>query len=156
MPPLYEVYLSAVGGDPECILDKPGVPYVTKLLNQYGLGVTEEQVQKGYEHEEWSGQHSFTWTEFRVFTIWQAMVSSASHELPDCALAEWERKEELTEVEVSNGSVPAVSASSGTRSRRETNKIPKAPEPATESSSAATAGEAEWEFCGRICKRQRK
>ena len=152
MPPLYEVYLSAVGGDPECILYKPGVPYVTKLLNQYGLGVTEEQVQKGYEHEEWSGQHSFTWTEFRVFTIWQAMVSSASHELPDCALAEWERKEELTEVEVSNGSVPDGSASWGTRSRRESNLIPKAPEPATDSSSAAT----EREFCGHICKRPRK
>ena len=149
MPPLYEVYLSAVGGDPECILDKPGVPYVTKLLNQYGLGVTEEQVQKGYEHEEWSGQHSFTWAEFRVFTMWQAMVSSASHELPDCALTAHER----LRPDCANGSVPDGSVSWGKRSRRESNLIPKAPEPATDSSSAATEREF---FCGHICKRPRR
>ena len=69
MPSLYDVYMSAVGGESECTLDKPGPVYVAELLSLCGRGVSEEQVREVYAHEAWSGEQSFTWWEFQQLAV---------------------------------------------------------------------------------------
>ena len=65
MPSLYEVYMSAVGGDAEGTLKTPGAAYVAELLNLSGLVVAVEEVKQAYASDGLDAEQSFTWSELQ-------------------------------------------------------------------------------------------